>query len=185
MCSSPSPDPHVIRVVSAVEHARRVQYIAKLHRTKIHILPLRHGLEPLVIAPPPTEFVPAPMDHVDLRVYGNNQEAQDGGSCRVRHHSGELHLTYRLRNLEGIARRHDYEIRSLTAWSSHCWLFNPIEEPAPLPLKALQNYNENKPVQGPLPWEPPRRTLCHALAKWLVPRVSQQSPFTVFHEKRR
>ena len=36
------------------------------------------------------ESVSAPVNHVDLRVRGNNQEAQDGGSCRGRHQSGEF-----------------------------------------------------------------------------------------------
>ena len=67
-------------------------------------------------------------------------------------------LTSRLRNLEEIAR-HDYEIQSLTAWSSHGWVFNPAAELASQLLQVLQNYNENKPAKGPHPWRPPRRTL--------------------------
>ena len=151
----------------------------------LHLPPLP-GLDSPVIASPPTELASKPVNHADFRVHGNSQEAQDGGSCRGQHHRGEFrhpNLTYRLRNLEGITRRHDYEIRSLTAWSSDCWLFNPIEEPASLLLKALQTYNGNKPVKGPHAWGPPRRALRHAQAEWLVPRLSQQSPFTVFHEK--
>ena len=48
---------------------------------------------------------------------------------------------------------------------------------------AQQNYNENKPSKGSHPWEPPRRTHCHALAMSMVPRLPQQSPVHVFHEK--
>ena len=68
---------YVIRVVSAVEHARHVQYIMKLHRPKICIC------HPPVIASPPTEFASTPVVHVDLRFYGNSQEAQDGGPVEV------------------------------------------------------------------------------------------------------
>ena len=39
---------------------------------------------------------------------------------------------------------------------------------------------QNKPAKGP---HPPRRTLCRTLAKWLVPRLPQQSQFNVSHEK--
>ena len=92
-------------------------------------------------------------------------------------------LTSGPRNLEGNARRLDYEIRSLTAWARHGWVFNPAAEPAPQLLKALQIYNENKPAKGPHPWKPLRHTLCHTLAKWLLPRLPQQRQFNNFHEK--
>ena len=82
----------------------------------------------------------------------------------------------RLRNL-------DCEIWSLAAWSIHGWVFSLAAEPAPQLLKALQNYNENKPAKRPHPWEPPRRTLCRTLARWLVLRLLQQSQFNAFHKK--
>ena len=50
-------------------------------------------------------------------------------------------LTYGIRDLEGLARRHNHEIRSLTAWSNHSLL-----------LEDLQKCNENKPsdIRGQL-----------------------------------
>ena len=43
-------------------------------------------------------------------------------------------LTYGLRNLEEVARRHNHGIRSLTTWLGHSLL-----------LEELQNCNEKKP----------------------------------------
>ena len=75
----------------------------------LHVSPLP-GLEPPVIAPPPTEFVSTPVNHVDLRFYGNNQEAQDGGPCQGRHHSGEL--------------RHPVLFTSFFSLAKHCAVTN-------------------------------------------------------------
>ena len=82
-----------------------------------------------------------------------------------------------------IPPHHDHEIRSLTAWSSHCWVFNLAEEPAPQLIKALQKLQREQTFKGTASLGPPRRALCDTLAKWLVPRLPQQSPFDVFLEK--
>ena len=68
--------------------ARAVHH--ELAQTKDLHLPPSLGLVPPLIAFPPTEFVCTPVNHVDFRFHGNNQEAQDGGPGRSRHHSGEL-----------------------------------------------------------------------------------------------
>ena len=48
---------------------------------------------------------------------------------------------------------------------------------------AQQSSAELQREQGTTSGEPPPHTLCHTLAKWLGPRLPQQSQFTVLHEK--
>ena len=104
---------YVIRVVSAVavQHARRGQYITKLRKPKICICHCLLGSNHPGLSSQSMETI---MKHM----------AEDPAP----------NLTYGLRNLEGIARRHNHEIRLLTAGFSHSLL-----------LKDLLKYNENKP----------------------------------------
>ena len=91
-------------------------------------------------------------------------------------------LTYRLRNLEGIARRHDYEIRSLTAWSMLVVQTNRRAGPSAPPGSA--ELQREQACQGTASVKASASNALPCIGKnFLVPRLSQQSPFTVFHKK--
>ena len=87
--------------------------------------------------------------------------------------------TYRLRNPEGTAQRHDYEITSLTVWSSHSWLINPAEEPG---VSAPQGSAEQRKqtLQGTAPSGGPWHALPRTGDVVGAPIVAAEP---VFHEK--
>ena len=158
--------PHCHRHFSSISSARHhARHQSCQRRKACTTRAVRHEVVHTKIASSPTELASTPVNHVVLHFNGKTEDPVKIGL------QWRAPMTSRLRNLEGIAWRRDYDIRSLAAWSSHGRVFNPAAELAPQLLNAPQNYNKNN-----------RRTLSHTLAKWLVPRLPQQSQFNAFHE---